>query len=91
MRDEETEHHRGRYLSRDTQLVGGGAKICSQESLILQSPNFQVDFIVILDENLNHILANIGFSLWESMGVLRKSFIFHALDSDDEFLVKLRN
>lgn len=81
--DEETEHQRGSYLSRVTQVVGGRAETCSLDSLILKSPNFQLEFAVILINNLNGILLNIRFSLWESIRVLRKPFIFHALDSDE--------
>lgn len=70
-------------VSLVTQLVHGRAETCSLDSLILKSPNFQLYLAIILINNLNGILPNIRFSLWESAGVLRKSFKFHAPDSDE--------
>ena len=77
---EETEQQKERCLSRAIRLVSGGAKICSLASLILNSPNFHIDFTVILVNNPNRLLPSIRLSLQESTGVEREPFLCNALN-----------
>lgn len=88
MTNEDTEHQRGRYLSRAISTRYWWAKICFLDSQILKLPNFQVDLTVIL---ANCILPNVRLSLRESIKVKREPFIFHALNWDEWISSKTEN